>query len=269
MLDLAIVGAGPAALSAAIYAARAGLKVRVFEKGSMGGALARIARIENYPGFMGAGLELADKLKAQAAEFGAEFEYGECQKVESGSLVIDGEKVSARAILIATGSGPKSLKIEGITKPISYCAICDGALYGGKRLAVVGSGNSAFQEATHLAEIAESVTIFAHAKVKAESYLIKNLPDNITIKEDNDLTAAELNQFDGIFVFIGKSPATDFLDKALLTNDGYIKTNNYMTSVTGVFAAGDVRDGSVQQVVTAAADGASAALRIVDFLRKK
>ena len=268
MLDLAIVGAGPAALSAAIYAARAGLKVRVYEKGSIGGALARIAKIENYPGFMGAGSELADKLKAQAAEFGVEFDYGECQKIESDSLVIDGEKVSARAILIATGSGPKSLKIKGITKPISYCAICDGALYGGKRLAVVGSGNSAFQEATHLAEIADSVTIFAHAKVKAESYLVKNLPANIVVEEDGALSAEKLNEFDGIFVFIGKSPATDFLDESLLTADGYIKTDkNYMTEVPGIFAAGDVREGSIKQVVTAAADGASAALSIVNFLR--
>ena len=269
MIDLAIVGSGPAALSAAIYAARAGLKVQVFEKGNIGGTLPEIARIENYPGFIGGGSELAEKFKAQAIELGAEISYGECTKVESGSLIIDDEKVEARAILIATGSAPKKLDIEGITVPVSYCAICDGALYKGKRVAVVGGGNSAIQESAHLAEFASEVVILSRSSVKANQSSVEKLGSNVTIKENAEINAEVLNQFDGVFVFIGKVPATDFLPAELLDEKGFIKTENYQTALPGVFAAGDVRADTIKQVVTAAADGAAAALRIIDVLGQK
>lgn len=268
MIDLAIVGSGPAAMSAAIYAARAGLKVQIYEKGNMGGTLPQIAEIENYPGFLGTGSELADKLKAQAKQFGVQLAYGECTQVETGSLTVDGEKVSARAILIATGSEPRPLDIEGITRPVSYCALCDGALYKDKRVVIVGGGNSALQESLHLAELAKEVTILSRSKVKAEPYLVQKLADNTKLIENATIDAETLNSYDGIFVFIGKRPATTFLDKKLLTADGYIKADDFETALPGVFAAGDVRDGTTKQIVTAAADGADAAIKITEFLRQ-
>ena len=268
MLDLAIVGSGPAALSAAIYAVRAGLKVQVFEKDNIGGTLPEIAYIENYPGFIGAGTELAEKFRSQATKLGAEISYGECTGVGTGWLTIDGEKVEARAILLATGSAPRKLNIEGITAPVSYCAVCDGALYKGKRVAVVGGGKSAVQESAHLAKFAREVVIFSRSAIKADQSAIEKLGDNVEVEENVEVDAETLNQFDGVFVFIGKTPATDFLPADLLDENGFIKTIDYQTALPGVFAAGDVRLGATQQIVAAAADGAAAATRIAEFLKE-
>ena len=268
MLDLAIVGSGPAALSAAIYAVRAGLKVQVFEKDNIGGTLPEIAYIENYPGFIGAGTELAEKFRSQATKLGAEISYGECTSVGTGWLTIDGEKVEARAILLATGSAPRKLNIEGITAPVSYCAVCDGVLYKGKRVAVVGGGKSAVQESAHLAKFAREVVIFSRSAIKADQSAIEKLGANVEVKENVEVDAEILNQFDGVFVFIGKTPATDFLPADLLNENGFIKTTDYQTALPGVFAAGDVRLGATQQIVAAAADGAAAATRIAEFLKE-
>lgn len=269
MLDLAIVGSGPAALSAAIYATRAGLKVHVFEKGNIGGTLPEISRIENYPGFLGNGIELAEKFKTQAETLGAEITYGECEKVESGALVVDGERISARAILVAVGSEPKKLEIDGLKVPVSYCALCDGALYKGKRIAVVGGGKSAIQESAYLAELAKEVVIFSRSKVTASEVAVKKLGANVEIKENVTVDAETLNQFDGVFAFIGQTPATHFLPAEALDENGFIKAENYETIIPGVFAAGDVRANTTKQIVIAAADGASAAIRIIDFLKEK
>ncbi|MDO4759909.1 MAG: FAD-dependent oxidoreductase [Candidatus Saccharibacteria bacterium] len=268
MLDLAIVGSGPAALTAAIYATRAGLKVKVFEKGNIGGTLPEISYIENYPGFLGNGAELAEKFKSQAESLGAEIVYGECEKVESGALVIDGEKIVARAILIATGSAPKKLDIAGVTVPISYCALCDGALYKDKRVAVVGGGNSAIQESAYLAEFASEVAIFSRSKIKANTSAIEKLGKNVTVMENIEVDANTLNQFDAVFAFIGKTPATGFLPSELLDDGGFIKTENHQTAISGIFAAGDVRANTTKQIIIAAADGASATIHIIDFLKK-
>jgi len=295
MIDLAVIGSGPAALSAAIYAARAGLSVEVFEKGAVGGALPQIAYIENYPGFTGAGSDLAAILKQQALDCGARIRFGEARSILSprpsrpssrGSganprqqppecanidllLQIDDElPIECRAVLVATGSEPRPLELD--TKaPVSYCAICDGALYKGKNIAVIGGGNSAIQESLHLASLVGTITVYSHSALKAEPYLIDKLArlKNVTIKEKHDLTAAELDDYDGVFVFIGKRPATTFLPKEVLDKDGYVKTKDYQTTVSGLFAAGDVRKDSIKQVVTAAADGAAAALKIIDFLK--
>ena len=265
MLDLAIIGGGPAALSAAIYAARAGLKVTVYEKGNVGGALPQIAKIENYPGFVGSGADLAKIMREQAQTAGAQFEYGECQKVKP--LVIDDEQVDARTILVATGSEPIPLDIK-TDKPVSYCALCDGALYRNQDIAVVGGGNSAVQESLHLAKIVRHLTLFSHSKLKADTCLVAKLKalTNITIKENT--TPTEFADFAAVFTFIGKRPATSFLPTEVLTSAGYVKTDNYMTAIPGLFAAGDVRDGATRQAITAAADGAAAAIAITKFLQK-
>lgn len=275
MLDLAIIGSGPAALTCALYSARAGLSVKVFEKGTIGGALVEIAKIENFPGFLGTGAELAQTLRSQATSAGARITYGTCQKITPASspsaplsLTIDDETVSARAVLVATGSEPRPLDFDPKI-PVAYCALCDAPLYKNKDIAVIGGGNSAIQESLHLASIVNSLTIFARTTLRAQAHLIKQLTacKNVTIREHTPPTPALLAPFAGVFVFIGHRPATFFLDPALLDSAGFIKTKDYATSVPGLFSAGDVRSGSIKQAITASAEGAASALQIIDFLK--
>lgn len=274
MIDLAIIGSGPASLSAAVYAARAGLDVVVYERNRIGGALTEIAQIENYPGFFGPGANLAENMKKQALDAGAKIEYGECESItkdENFKLVIDGEEIEAKAVIVATGSEPKKLSLSGIKRPISYCALCDGALYKDKNIAVVGGGNSATQESLYLAKIAQKVTIFVRNELMAEACIIDRIKENnnIEIIENAKISAEKLNEFDGIFVFIGKQPATSFLPKEILSEEKYIIAPEYMTTIPGLFAAGDVRDGSIKQAVSASSEGAAAAIAAVAYINKK
>jgi len=269
MLDLAVIGSGPAALTAALYAARSGLKVEVFEKGRLGGTLPEISYLANFPGFDGQGSDLAQQLLNQAKSAGVKISYGTCSSLSP--LIIDDEKVAAKTVIIATGSSPRSLKFA-LNVPVSYCAICDGDLYKGKNLCVVGGGNSAVGEAIHLAKIAKSVTVLSHSTLKAQPVLIKALKTfkNVKILENVEPTPEKLNTFDAVFVLIGKVPATDFVPKSLLDEFGYIKTNDeYTTSLEGVFAAGDVRSGSLKQAIAAAGEGAAAATAATNFLATK
>ncbi len=284
-LDLAIIGGGPAALAAAIYAARAGLAVKVYEKGEFGGLLPTIPLIENYPGFSGAGADLAVNMRKQAVQAGATCVYGECSALRKLSnsnfqLTIDSEPISARTVLVATGSGPRPL---GFTpdNPVSYCALCDGPLAKGENVAVIGGANSALQESLYLANLAEHVTIITHSQIKADQELQNRVRQvsNIEIIEQVEPNAQLLRPYDYIFVYIGKLPATGFLkelanDYTVLSRDGYVITDfdnphfPHQSVCPGLFAAGDVRQGSTKQVVTAAADGAMAALEIYQYLQK-
>lgn len=278
-LDLAIIGAGPAALTAALYASRAGLKVEVFERKNLGGTLAEIDHISNYPGFVGTGNELGQIFRQQAEQFGAVLTYGECEEIgasEQGfNLAIDDTNRSARAVLVATGSQPRELDFE-LNKPVSYCAICDGDLVKDQDIAVVGGANSALQEALYLSEIASKVTIITHSKLKADQKLQATIAShkNIVIRENTEATPDLLNSFDHIFVYIGRRPASDCVkDLGILNYEDYIITGHnkglpHMTPVAGLFAAGDVRENAIKQVVTAAADGAAAALEIFNYLNK-
>lgn len=276
MWDLVIIGGGPAALTAALYAARAGVKVKVFERGEIGGELALIAHIANYPGYDGAGKDLAEVMRHQAEAVGAEVDYGECTSIkkldDEFELIVDGEPVLAHNVLVATGSEPRQLEFE-IKPPVSYCALCDIDLVEGKDVAVIGGGNSAIQEALVLAPRTKSLTVISHSPVKADQHLQKCLHDckNCKVQEGIEPDAETLNQFEHVFVFIGKRPATKFLEDLsleVLDSDGYIITGvgsefKYQTAISGLFAAGDVRSGSVRQVVTAAGEGASAAVEII------
>ena len=273
MLDLAIIGSGPAALTAAIYAARAGLSVTVFERGQIGGLLNEIFHLANFPGFDGSGAEFATILKEQAISVGAKITYGECTKItpdgQNFSLIIDEEPVSAHSVLVATGSEPKRLDFS-LSTPVSYCATCDAPLYAGKNIAVVGGGNSAVGESLHLTDLASHLTIFSDSALQAEAVRLDDLKSrpNVTIHEHRAPNREELEAFDGVFVFIGKLPATAFLPTSVLDPDGYILTDaNQMTSTPGIFAAGDVRAGSTKQAITAAADGANAAISIQNYLK--
>lgn len=268
MIDVAIIGSGPAALTAAIYTARAGLETVVFEKKQYGGLLSEIDEIDNFPGFMGSGADLAKNLLEQTKKAGAKIEYGECESIEP--LTIDGEKVEAKVVLIATGSEPKKLP-QKKDKPISYCAICDAPLYKNKNVLVVGGGNSAVSSALTLAKIVNKLTLVNRSNLKAEQSLIDQLKtfSNVEIFENTPLENKFFENIDGVFAFIGEQPATSFLPKEILNQDGYIITDeNQMSKIKGVFAAGDVREGSIRQAVTAAADGAAAALKIESYLKE-
>lgn len=311
-LDLAIIGSGPAALSAALYAARAGHRVAVFERSNIGGALFEIAQISNYPGYTGPGRNLAATMRHQAESAGAAINYGECTAIRRldpsapdrptlFELTIDGEPVRARAVLLATGSEPRPLPFT-LAVPVSYCALCDADLAQGQNIAVVGGGNSAVQESLGLAPLVKSLTLISHSALKAEPHLQSQLRAhaNVTVREHLEPTPELLNTFDRVFVFIGKRPATtcvaslaastpDFYDAA-----GYIRTApasvdaprtvsapvdtspvnpsaasatpSHQTLIPGLYVAGDLRSGAVRQVVTAAGDGAAAAVEISQFL---
>lgn len=276
MLDLAIIGGGPAALTAAIYAARAGLQVKVFEKSDFGGILPTIPRIENYPGFMGDGKALALSMRQQAETMGASLEYGECTQLkpqdEGFNMTVDGVQTTARTVLVASGSEPKHLNFN-LSIPVSYCALCDGALARGKNVAVVGGANSALQEALYLGNLAEQVTVITHSQLKADQELIRRARQipNLVIIENREPTPDYLETFDYCFVYIGKTPATSFLSSDLLDSAGYVITGGptgtaFQSKLSGLFAAGDVRQGSTKQIVTAAGEGATAATEIINFL---
>ena len=310
VLDLAIIGSGPAALSAALYAARAGLRVSVFERANIGGALCEIAQISNYPGFTGPGRDLAAAMRRQAESAGVTITYGECTAIRSlessatsaapasdatsahpaastnsvsaaaparFELTIDGEPVRARTVLLATGSEPRPLPFA-LTVPVSYCALCDADLAKGQDIAVVGGGNSAVQESLGLAPLVKSLTLITHSALKAEPHLITQLRalPNVTIREHLEPTPDLLNTFARVFVFIGKRPATACVtDLAASTPDfydaaGYVRGGHgsaHQTAIPGLYVAGDLRSDALRQVVTAAGDGAAAAVEISQSLR--
>ena len=295
VLDLAIIGSGPAALSAALYAARAGLRVSVFERANIGGALCEIAQISNYPGFTGPGRDLAATMRRQAESAGVTIAYGECTAIRPlepsaasansvpdaaparFELTIDGEPVRARTVLLATGSEPRPLPFA-LATPVSYCALCDADLAKGQDIAVVGGGNSAVQESLGLAPLVKSLTLITHSALKAEPHLITQLRalPNVTIREHLEPTPDLLNTFARVFVFIGKRPATTCVaDLAASTPDfydaaGYVRGGHgsaHQTAIPGLYVAGDLRSDALRQVVTATGDGAAAAVEISQSLR--
>ncbi len=293
--ELAIVGGGPAGITAGLYAARSGVQAVIYEKGNFGGELAQIINIENYPGYTGDGKILAQKMREQAENAGVIFEYGECEGLETQRdgflLKIDGEDVTAKTVLIAVGNEPRKLDID-VNIPVSYCSLCDAPLVKNKNVVVIGGGYSATQEAISLSKIAKSVTILARSQIKVVGNIRQRLENcqNIRIIENAKISKEEIEKFEHAFVFIGHLPATDFLPKEILRADGTIMTgasakelegsldllgldglerrSMHETLIPGLFAAGDVRFDAVRQVVTASGDGAAAAIEITDYLDK-
>ena len=275
MLDIAIIGSGPAAMTAALYLSRAGFSTKIYEKSRFGGALADIPHLANFPGYDGDGIGLADQMRSQAMGAGTKFEYAEITEVkkqDSGDFLLSldgGESVQARAVLVATGSEPLTLDFVP-SVPVSYCALCDAPLYKNKDVLVVGGGNSGISEAIHLAKVVGSVTVVSHSAIRAEKSLVEELKTfkNVKIIENTPVTPELAARFDAVFVCIGKRPATRFLDTNLLDEHGFIVTDSsYMSRTKGLFAAGDVRDNSIKQVITAAGEGASAAISIAKYLK--
>lgn len=255
MYDVVIIGAGMAGLTAGIYVARAGKSVLVLESGAVGGQILTAPKLENWPGSFGvSGVDLMKKVQSQATELGVEVEYEEVLKIEKKGdaflVVTEDEEYKATSVILATGTVPRKLS-EKQTKDagkraISYCAICDGALYKDKPVVVVGSGNTAKQEMAYLKNIASKVYHIHH---------------DDPIPEDAE----------AVFVAIGRIPATDnFTDLVELDKDGFVVAGeDCKTSCSGVFVAGDCRTKSTRQLVTAAGDAAVAAEAVIEYLGKK
>lgn len=302
--ELVVVGAGPAALSAAIYTTRENIETLLLEKGPVGGLAAVTDWIDNYPGFPKgiAGLELADMFQQQAERFGAKIEYGEVTEIidegeQKRLKTVDGEE-RAKTVLIATGSDYKKIGVPGeqeyYARGVHYCATCDGAFYRDKKLVIIGGGNSAVQEALFLTRFASHIDMLVRSTLKASDVLIRELERNnkITVRAGvttdeivgtdgkvtkvvgTDTVANKKVEFptDGVFVFVGLSPNTKFLQNSSIELDeiGFIKTNiSLQTTMPGVFAAGDVRSGATMQIASASGEGATAALMIRKYLEDK
>ena len=305
--DVIMIGAGPAALSAAVYTTREDIDTLLFERGVVGGLAAVTDKIDNYPGFPDGveGLKLADELRKQAERFGAVIELGEVTKItdqgEYKLLETTSGDMRAKAVLIATGSDYKKIGVPGeqeyYARGVHYCATCDGAFYRDKRLVVVGGGNSAVQESLFLTRYTAHIDLLVRSTIKASEILQKDLDAAVKagkitvhlhtsndeiIGKDNHVTkvigtdtdTGKKVEFptDGVFVFVGLKPNSEFLAGSTIALDkiGFIKTDKHLqTSMKGVFAAGDIRSGATMQIATAVGEGATAALVIREYLDGK
>jgi len=298
--DVIIIGGGPGGYTAALYAARAGLKALVLEKLSAGGQMALTNQIDNYPGFEEGvdGFELAGKMQQQAERFGAQTEYAEVLSLELNAnpkLVKTSEgDFAGRTVIYATGASPRELGLADeqslIGRGVAYCASCDGMFYKGKTVVVVGGGNTAAADALLLSRVAKKV-IVVHRRDTLRATKIYHQPlmnaENVefcwnsTVKEilhDNKVTGVIVKDVnsgderqidcDGVFVSIGRKPATELVKGQLqLDKGGYIIADeSTKTNIGGVFAVGDVRTKQLRQVVTAVSDGAVAAFMAEEYL---
>jgi thioredoxin reductase (NADPH) len=304
--DVIVVGAGPAALAAAVYTTREDIDTLLFERGVIGGLAAVTDKVDNYPGFPDGieGLTLAQNLQKQAERFGAVIELGEVTAIhdegEYKRLETTSGDMLARAVLITTGSDYKKIGVPGekeyYARGVHYCATCDGAFYRDKKLVVVGGGNSAVQESIFLTRFASHIDLLVRGDhFRASDVLQKDLEkhkDKITVHfntttdeivgENNevkkvvgtDKTTGQKVEFDtdGVFIFVGLSPNSEFLSGSDIALDqiGFVQTDSHLqTTMPGVFAAGDIRSGATMQIASAVGEGATAALVIREYLEGK
>lgn len=291
--DVVIIGAGPAGMTAAVYASRANLSTIMIERGIPGGQMANTEEVENYPGFDTIlGPELSTKMFEHAKKFGAEYAYGDVTEVIDGpeykTIKAGKKEYKTRTIIISSGAEYKKMGIPGESelggRGVSYCAVCDGAFFKQKELVVVGGGDSAVEEGIYLTRFAEKVTIvhrrdelraqkilqdraFANEKIDfIWNSTVKEIHEengkvgSVTLVSTVDGTESQFKT-DGVFVYIGMVPLTaPFANLGILNENGYVVTNDKMeTSVPGIYAAGDVRDKMLRQIVTATGDGSIAA----------
>ena len=290
--DIAILGGGPGGMTAAIYAKRAGLDVVVIEKSVPGGAVATTYEVANYPGFTTiSGMDLATKMFEHTQSLNIEFAWDEVKKVKVEGEVKEVEcyqsSYKAKTLILGFGASVRKLNLENeksfIGKGISYCATCDGNLFKGKTVAIVGGGNTALEDCFYLSNLAEKVYLihrrdeFRGDQILAEQ--VKN-KENIEIvynstvsksievlnKVTNETTEIKL---DGLFVCIGRGPDTEMVDGNLtLSEQGYIVTDDCMrTNYEGVYAIGDIRQTPLRQIVTACSDGAIAATKAFEYIK--
>jgi len=302
--DVVVIGGGVAGLTAALYCSREGLDTLVIEKGAMGGQAGATVRMENFPGFDEgiSGAEFAERLTRQARRFGVEILQAtevSCIEPQQPFLCVnttDGTEYGAKAVLLASGAHYRRLNVPGeeqlIGSSVHFCATCDGAFYKDKRVLVVGGGNSGFEEGLFLTRFAREVDIVEFLpEVRASKVLqdaVAAMPNmrvivNHAVRElkgkrrlegilVEDRATGEIKEwhYDGIFIFIGLSPNSDPVKDLVKVNpQGFILTDHtLMTSVPGIFAAGDVREGSTKQAAAAAGEGATAALMIREYLKQ-
>ena len=301
-IDTIMIGAGPSALAAAVYTTREDIKTDLYEKAVVGGLAAITDQIDNYPGFPDgiSGMQLASDLEKQAKRFGANIKYGDVKSISRKNnqivLNIDGKDVLAKTVLIATGSDYNKIGIPGEAeyygRGVHYCATCDGAFYRDQDLIVVGGGNSAIQEAIFLTRFAKKIDLLVRSKIKASEVLQKDLQKYIDSGQivvhletiPTEILGDEKGVYkvlvkgptgenevitNGVFVFIGLKPNTQFLQGSGVELDevGLVKTNkNLETNIPGIFASGDVRSGATMQIASAVGEGATAALSIRHYL---
>ncbi len=291
--DVVIAGAGPAGMTAAVYTSRANLSTLMVERGIPGGQMANTEDVENYPGFDHIlGPDLSNKMFEHAKKFGAEYAYGDIKEiVDEGDYKIvkaGSKEFKARAVIVSTGAEYKKLGVPGEKelggRGVSYCAVCDGAFFKGKELVVVGGGDSAVEEAVYLTRFATKVTVihrrdelraqkilqqraFNNEKIEfVWNHVVKTINDkdgkvgSVTI-ENTETGETKDFSTDGVFIYIGMLPLNESVKQlGILNAEGYIETNEEMeTKVPGIFAAGDVREKSLRQIVTATGDGSIAA----------
>ena len=291
MYDTIIIGAGPAGMTAALYAARSNLKVTLIEGGLPGGQMNNTSDIENYPGYANiSGPELAEKMFEPLENLGVEHLYGFVENVEDHGdvkkVITDGEEFETRTVIVATGSKHRLLGVPGEeelnSRGVSYCAVCDGAFFRDQDLLVVGGGDSAVEEAIFLTQFAKSVTIVHRRdELRAQKVLqdrafanekINFIWDSVVkeIKGENRVESVVIENvktgqvteqaFGGVFIYVGLDPVSDFVQELQIRDQaGWIVTDDHMkTRVAGVFAVGDVRQKDLRQVTTAVGDGAIA-----------
>lgn len=297
MYDIVILGSGPAGLTAAIYTGRANKSTLVLAGASLGGQTGEIAKLENYPGWAGSGMELIQFMKKQAESFGAKVEFTSCTDIKFNndktfSVVCDnGKTIDARVVIIATGATARRLEIDGAReffgKGVSYCATCDGFFYSGRDVLVYGGGNSALNDALYLADLAKSVKIVYRKSefFRAEAVLRDRVAEkqnieciyntelkSITQKPNSEkliatTTTGDEIECDGIFVAIGHEANTDYLSETIKRDDmGRIAPESLPD---GMFVAGDVKSNIKMQIATAVGTGCTAGMDAIAYLNSK
>lgn len=303
MLDVIVIGAGPAGMTAALYASRSNLSVLLIERGAPGGQMNNTAEIENYPGFDRImGPELAEKMYSPLEKFGTKHAYGIVEGINDcgdyKEVKTDSEIYQTKTVIIATGCEHRQLGVKGeqefAGRGVSYCAVCDGAFFRNRKLLVVGGGDSAVEEALFLTQFASEVVIvhrrdelraqkiiqdraFANPKI---SFLwdsvvteIKGNKMSMTGAVIENVRTKEIHEEEagGIFIYVGLDPLTEaFKDTGITNEDGWIITDTQMrTSVPGVYAVGDVREKELRQVTTAVGDGSIAGQQVFQFIEEQ
>ena len=297
MYDVIILGSGPAGLTAAIYAGRANKKTLVLTGASMGGQTGEIAKLENYPGWAGSGMELIQFMKKQAESFGAKFEFASATDIkfnddETFTIICDnGKTINSKTVILGTGASARRLEIDGARElfghGVSYCATCDGFFYSGRDVLVIGGGNTALNDALYLADVAKSVKIIYRKSefFRAEAILRDRVAakENIECMFNTELksvkqmensdkliattTSGQEIECDGIFVAIGHEANTDYLSENIKRDDmGRIISESLPD---GMFVAGDVKSGIQMQIATAVGTGCSAGMDAIAYLNSK
>ena len=299
MYDVVIIGAGPAGLTAALYASRAELSVLILDKDAPGGKLLKTAEVENYPGTkVITGPDMAVQWFEHATSFGATFDYGHVHDVidlgKTKKVITDVAEYETYVVIIATGTKERLIGVPGedelYGRGVSYCAVCDGAFFKGKNMAVIGGGNSALEEALFLAKLAKKVyLVHRRTGFRAEPGIIKNVQNTPNIEmrlefvptaingkdkvesltiENVNTKAQEVLDVAAVFPFIGADPESRFATRLGITNEqGYIVTNEKMeTKVPGIYGAGDVNNKVLRQIVTAGNDGSIAAIEASHYI---